>query len=383
MEMTEADVLVDIKELQAAHSAGALNTFTDQSIRSSSQQLRSLEAKKAKLTEELASLQQTLEAAKRINEEEQSKPQYTREIKGNFFQQLRQIEAEIEDQENMCDGERAVISNLKGEIGVISAKNRKLRKQRDALTDQIRTMDKAAQAKQTELARKNAELQKLDNERDTLFDFCESMKNDTKQLSAECREITPEIVQELMQQKLVLENEIRNKKEELETARNAEKSANSHYTAKQRIKQKELDSKLSPMNWMSERAALVAKVKKARQEIAALEVRERGAVNAENYMRTTREELNGTPEEIKKALIAEMQALPNEVPEFLSDAILVEKRHEQKLRKQMRETEEASTRVSAGTEQNQRHMTSNENAAGNGPRIELLKAELQELRRML
>lgn len=384
--MADFDLLTRCNEIQQAHDLGASRALLGEKLSKVYAQTVKLESDITKLTQERDSLRAKLASVEAENDRYgdtfQPSPAYKqKERKGTFFEQLRRVEAEIEREESNQSGFKAVIGTLKGQISAYSAKNRKMGRKLEDLREQRLTIEKLNIKKKTELDHQKEALAVVTNERDTLYEVCEQMKKDTVTLSQECRKIDPASILELQAQKTLLENEIKSKKEMLFSVKHAEKAANSQYAAKKKLKQKQLDTKLTPTQWMSERAALLAKVKKARQDIIMLDNRERSAAVVETMAQTEKDNINATADEIKAAIVAEMESLPTSVPIFLTDAIATEKRYQMRLEKQIKDAIAAFMRISEGKAKNAQHMDADEEVTVKGPRLALLTEELKDIRR--
>ena len=384
--MADFDLLARCNEIQQTHVLGASGALLGEKLSKVYAQTVKLESERARLAAERDALKRKLadleEKNNRYGDNFQPGPSYkNKERKGTFFEQLRRVEAETEREESNKTGLKAVINSLKGQISAYSAKNRKIGRKLEDLREQHLTIEKLNVKKKAELDQQNEALTIVTHERNTLYEACERMKGDTIALSKECQKLDPEVIQKLKLQRTVLENEIKSKKEMLRSVQQAEKAANSQYAAKKKLKQRQLDAKLTPTQWMSERAALLAKVKKARQEIIMLDNRERSASVIETMAQTEKDNMEVSPENIKAAIVAEISSLPTSVPIFLVDAITTEKRYQLRLENQIKDAIAAFARISDGKAKNAQHMGADEEVTVKGPRLALLTEELKDIRR--
>jgi hypothetical protein len=134
---------------------------------------------------------------------------------------------------------------------------------------------------------------------------------------------------------------------------------------------------------MGQRAALVSKVKKARQELMSLENRERGVVRSTQQYQSRLDVIGYDLRDVKAAIIAETNSFPQEPSTFLVHSMAVEKRYTEKLLKQIEEFDTVGKTVSSFTSEAVEVMTFDEEVAANQRRLQLLTEELKSLQSQL
>lgn len=379
--------LVRLAELRDCQRETTTEKLLDVQIADTSRSLHILEAEQMKLSTELEDLQHhfaELEAENETLEQEYQKPpDPTAPSKGSFFQQLRQVEAQEERLQASYEAIRSTVHKLRDEIKSHEAKSTRLLVKRDNLREQATDYTKRRAAKKAELKQLNDRLFEKDEELLFLTDTCEEIKTKIKEESADLQEFTPEYSAKLQYQYQLLRNTIQERTEYLEKIRNQEAARNSQLAAKQNFRKKDIEKAASPMKWMGQRAALIAKVKKMKQELALIENRERSATKSASRNQQQREEINWNETEIKQAIIAEIKSFKTGPTPFMVDTLNTEKACTQILQNKLKDIEKAHESIVNHKTNTTTLLTKQEELATKGDRIELLKDELQQLRGLL
>jgi chromosome segregation ATPase len=372
-----------IEEIQHTDEERANEKFLDAKILNASEQLRLLESQEGRLNSELSTLAQKNTAIKATLCDAPDTVGLAPPLSmrtGTFFQQLRNLEAQIETRENEKSGLRAVIHSLQAEIGSFAARNRRLLQTLTQLREQNSALLAQESSRQREVESLQRKLQSLVEERDFLQGVCEETKAKILARVTEMRETSPEEISRLVAERSGLESLLREETKKLERLQNDERGSSSRLAAQNARRKKDMERTMSANEWVSERAALLAKVKKARQELGLLGSRERGAAKATQDVQNKMEGLSYDQEEVKAAIVAETISTPLAPSKFLADALATEKRYEQKLRRQVDELASLEKTVAQFKAEHAEVVACDEEIAAKGRRIALLTEELRELR---
>jgi chromosome segregation ATPase len=372
-----------IEEIQHTDEERANEKFLDAKIQNATEQLRALESQELRLNSELLSLSQkssALAASLGDGSDTTSATAATPPRAGTFFQQLRHLEAQLETRENEKSGLRAVLHSLQAEIGSFAARNRRLLQTLTQLREQNSGLLAQESARQRDVAALQTKLNSLTDERDFLQGVCESTKAKIVARVTEMRETSPEAIGRLVAERSGLETLLRDEAKRLERLQNDERASSSRIAAQNARRKKDMERTMSASEWVSERAALLGKVKKARQELALLGSRERGAAKATQDVQSRFEGIAYEQEEAKAAIAAETTSIQLAPGRFLADALATEKRYESRLRRQIEELEGIEKTVAQFKVEHAEGVACDEEIAAKGRRIALLTEELRELR---
>jgi type II secretory pathway predicted ATPase ExeA len=130
---------------------------------------------------------------------------------------------------------------------------------------------------------------------------------------------------------------------------------------------------------MSERVALIGRIKRARAEIGQMRNRERSAVRAtENISHRTL-----TDAEIRNAIIAEIESLPQSVSQFYEDTMETEREYQTELRHDLEDIDRAIRQAETNSNSVLELLRRQDAIAVQTDRIGGLKLELDDLRSQL
>ncbi|OHT05544.1 hypothetical protein TRFO_26686 [Tritrichomonas foetus] len=379
-----------IDEIQAEDQENADSLIIDAQIEKAEKQLRALQKKESQLDKEYESLQEKLDQSNNVNKslwdkvkshEKDMPPSGNKQ--GSFFIQLRHVEAELERWEATKEGLTAVVHNLQGEVSNASAKNQRLRKQVDELYDAYNSAETVELHKKGELKAHSDKLFMQTTERDNLKDIVESLKEKIKSSAHGLKEINPQEAAMLLAQKNFLQKEVNEKTKYLEIIKSEEKNIQTLTAVKRNRRTNSMKNKASTFNWLSERSTLLAKVKKARKDVKMLDATERGVARSTERKQNQIESLNYNSEEVKLALLSEIRSFPTEMPEFMKDALEVEKNFTVKLQKKLAQIDNSFEQIGQFKEDATAVMKLDEDIAQNETRKQLLLDELHMLRKMV
>ena len=354
----------------------------DERIASASRQLNSLETKEMKLNKELKMVQKKLSDLQKTNSQLSKRASKLQESpsepinKGSFFIQLRRVEAEIERLEQSNDSLKMVINSMKSEFNKANAKNKVLLNKRNDLHSQYDNVHNDEMAKKSHLFEMNDELNNKTSECDALKDNVEELKAKLEEKSQNIKKFTPEEAAFLTSQKESLQRELKQQLKILEDKQNLEKSINMKIQYVRQKRNRNFNSYSSTSNWVNERASLIAKLKKVRNEIKNLDTHQRGVSQTQAFI----DELRFSKEDAKMSLIAERLSIPTKTDDFMKIAYEVEKEQTIRFENELSEIDRVYNEVSKFKTDVTGFTKMDEEIAENGSRITLLKDELASLR---
>lgn len=373
------------ESLEAIHhdcDSQALATLLDTQISTASQQLRSLETQESSLSDNLTELTAKAGALDRRLEAIPQTDGYTGVsvfFAGTFFEQLRTVERQLEAAENEKSGFAAVLRSLRSDVTAFTARNRRLLTQLTQLRDQSGFLSSQEASRRDELVAKYSELECLTQERDGLKRLCEDIKARILETVTQMQECSPAVIARLTAQKAELEAQLQAEKQTLKQTAQERKAAFLKSSADSAKRAKDTEQAMSPIRWAAERSALLAKVKKAKQELSVVGSRERSATKTAKKADT----IAYDADEVKMAIVREIGSIPKSPPQFLFDALEAEQQYEETQRRQIAEIETVERRVAEFKVTHSAIIGSDENNAVNAERIALLMDELKSIRSSL
>lgn len=357
----------------------------DEQIVDASRQLASLETKEMKLKKEFKTWQKKLAESQKTNQQlskNESKIQdcYDENKQGTFFIQLRRVEADIERCKMSIEGLNSVINNLKGEQAKSTASSKRLLSKLDELRSQYETVKNDETVKKNQLRNLTNQLDEATEERDSLEADVEEIKARLNELVDDIQEVTPIERDFLITQKDTLQKEVKEKLKILDDRQNEEKFLMSKSQFTQTRRNRKISSVTSTSNWLSEREAMIGKIKNLRTTIKNLETQQRGVEKMQVKNQETIDDSNFHPEETKLALICEKLSIPTTINEFFLKALEIEKSRNEKLKAKLAHLSKISDRVSEFTTSTSPILKLDEEMVENTIRITLLRDELSDLR---
>jgi hypothetical protein len=299
---------------------------------------------------------------------------------GTFFQQLRNFDAVLEHQQNEKVGYAAVLHSLKSHAHSFEAKNRRLVQKSQQSREQYDNSLNILSAKRKDVEGKHETLIALGTECSFLKHRCESTKARIVEVAIEMQESSPEQIAFLLAQKAGIESELHEEKNKLEQLKQDQKAMRIQSSIQTTKINKELGDTMSAGRWFSKRSSLLARIRKTRQELENLKSREKSATRTRLNCQTKLETLAYNADDVKRAITAEISALPMEAPQFLRDSLWTEQRHEKTLKQQITEIETLEKTIATFKSENRRLANVEEGIAAKNQRIALLMDELKEIR---
>lgn len=357
----------------------------DEQIADASRQLASLETKEMKLNKEYKTCQKKLAESQKTNLQlKKNKDKildcYDENNQGTFFIQLRRVEADIERCKMNIDGLKSVINNLKGEQAKSTALSSRLLSKLNELRSQRETVKNDETVKKNQLNILTNQLDEATVERDILEADVEELKIRLNELVDDIQAVTPIERDFLVTQRDTLQNEIKEKLKILDDMLNQEKSLNSKAQFSQVKRNRKFSSVASTSNWLSEREALIGKIKNLRTTVKNLETQQRGVEKTQIKNQETVVDSNFNAEETKLALICERLSVPTSLNDFFMKALEIEKSRNEKLKTKLEQIAKVTNQVTEFTAITSPIMKLNEDMVENTIRITLLRDELSSLR---
>lgn len=380
--MTELEAIESLRERDQEEATIKL---LDRQIEDASIRLRELEKQEEGLQAELDALEITMTEVDEENQrlsDEYVPPDLNDDNTGSFFDQLRTIESIEEHCNGKITGLKTVNNRLRTEIGTTQAKLKRYEAQLKDLETQFETIDADRRQRAGDIEQQIPKLQKLEEERRLLITACEDTRATIKK-KAQNQSYTKEYAEDLLKQKKVLELEVRKKRTEIQALKNQERDANMREKARTKLRQRNATQTQSSMNWMSQRTSLIAKVKKAREELEQLNSRERSASRSMSRTAQIREESNCGDQEAKHALASEINELRSESSPFIATTIQTEMKVKEELEQKLKDFEKTSAEILEFQKTTMELLEIQKVNAYNEPRINILKKELDELRACL
>ncbi|OHS96734.1 hypothetical protein TRFO_37046 [Tritrichomonas foetus] len=381
--MSEFEVIEDIiNEDQLV----ATEKILDDRIASASRQLTSLETKEMKLHKEYRTAQKKLIESHKTNLKLTEKTKKLTESPanpakpGSFFIQLRHVEADIERNEQEIEGLKMVINNLKSEKNKANAKSNRLYAKLEELRSQHESAHLDEVAKKTKLANLTEQLNNTTEECKSLKELVEEIKAKLKEAAGDMKELSPQETARLVAQRDALQREVKERMKWLEDKQNEERVLQNKFQITQTKRSRTFSSHASTSSWISERATLIAKLKKVRKDLRNLETHQRGVTQKQSRNQEILEDLNFNSDDAKLALIAERKSFPTQMPEFMKIALSIEQEQSMKYENDLAELDRIQEEVNKFKSDTTHFMKMDEEMAENGPRMTLLKEELSELR---
>ena len=377
--MTELETIQLLREKDEEE---ATRKLLEHQIMDASSRLRQLEATHDKLQEQLITLTAAFEEVNAENDrlgDAFVKPNPDEE-KGSFFEQLRLVESLEENLTGQVTGLKTVTNRLQGEINATEARIRRLQGQLEDARKQFQNVDAERTRAQGDLIQRRAKLRQLDEELDIVTKACQDIKDAVQNKAEEMKGFTEKDAATLLSQKKALEDELKARREEIKTLKARESDMNIRQAAMKKMREKRAAQQQSASAWMSQRLSLVAKVKRAKEELELLTSRERGASKSNSNATKLQENMSYNDEDAKHALASEIDELNNERWLFLENTLKTETKVKEELEKKLRDFEGTSVEILEFQKTTMELLSVQKSNAGKEQRIAVLKKELADLR---
>ncbi|EAY00493.1 hypothetical protein TVAG_317780 [Trichomonas vaginalis G3] len=300
-----------------------------------------------------------------------------------FFDQLKILEAETEYIDATLEARRKNINDLKSHLSASNSQLKRLETQISELNDTLEKTQKTEHERESAIKILKQKIFDADDEYNRTQDICENLKVEIQNQADEMKEISPEAMELLVLQKDTLIEEVRKGQEEVNKLEARSKQNQSKYAAQDNFQQKKLDKEASPLVWMSERNSLLIKIKKAQQELAQLNQRDRSANKTREKTSQLAEESQYSEDDVKKALYLELQEIMNQQDTFMEDAIETETNYREELKNQIKEIDQTADSINSFKDGALDLMKQHNTIASGKDRLELLRQELHDLKSKL
>ena len=378
--MTELETIQILRDMDEDE---ARKKLLQHQIEDATVRLRQLE----KLRLDLEGEHQRLSEAMHEIEEENDRlsnefvePDLTDRCQGSFFEQLRIVEGIEEHLTEQVTGFKTCNSRLQGEINATEARIRRYHAQLEDARKSFQNTDAEFRRANGDLIQKRAKLRQLDEELDIVTKACQDIKDAVKAKADEMKGFTEKDAATLLAQKKALEVELKARREEKKTLEHRERDLNIRQMATKKLREKNSALNQSANAWMSQRLSLVAKVKRAKEELELLTSRERGASKSDAKASELQRNMDLNDEDAKHALASEIEELNNEKSVFLENTLKTEMRVKEELEKKLRDFEGTSVEILEFQKTTMELLAVQKSNAAKEQRIAVLKKELADLR---
>lgn len=372
-----------IKRLKEKDAEDAANALLDQQVNDAEHDLKLLKELKAKLEEKQEDLNIQMKEVEDENDrlsESFQPPPMNDDYRGNFFDQLRNLEAIQEQFKGQIQGLKAVNYNLNSEISKTESQIRIILQQVDDLKEQYATAEADRSHRNSDLYQARNKLSELDEQLEQVTKDCIDIKETIKRKANELKDFSVESVSDLVTQKQALEDELKRRREDLTNLKNRQRDFLIKEQVDLKSRQKDADDKMSANVWMSQRLSLVSKVKKAREELDLLSSRQRGVSRSSTRNDSIKDNMKWTNEDAKYAIACEIAELQKEPPKFLRNALSTELNFKKEMENQLESIERTTEQIQQFKQTTMELMHEQEITASKTEKLGLLKKELAELR---
>lgn len=378
--MTELQTIQDLREKDEEE---ATKTLLEHQIADASARLRQLENMKFQLSTEFVQLSAAMDQVQEENDRlsaEFVEPEFKDDEKGSFFEQLRIVEATEERLTQQVKGLKTVTNRLHGEINAMEARIGRYQAQLADARKQFQNADAERSRANGDLIQKRAKLRLHDEELDIVTKACQDIKDAVKMRAEQMKGFTEQDAATLLAQKKNLEDELKARRAEIQALSLRERDLNIRQQATKKLREKNSALKQSSNAWMSQRLSLVAKVKRAKEELELLTSRERGVSKSNANASEQQRNMDYTDDDAIHALASEIQELNNEKSVFLENTLKTELKVKEELEKKLRDFEGTSVEILEFQKTTMELLAVQKANAGKEQRIAVLKKELADLR---
>ncbi|OHT07883.1 hypothetical protein TRFO_23748 [Tritrichomonas foetus] len=300
--------------------------------------------------------------------------------RGGFFTRLRSYEAEYERITSQIDGLKSTIIMLNDQIKAARLKNKKLSQKVEDSNDKLANENERTNHFVTLLNDLNESHQQLTVDVEELGNECELIKARIKRKAAELRKFTPNDAAIINMQKKTLQNDLKEKQDYLTDLKFQEKKQKSKNLVSTKLRNKDIKSRSSTTNWMSERMSYIAKIKKAKEEIRHLQQFERSNKRLTEITEKQKDELSFTEEELKNTILAEIKSKEFHKSQFYEETVETELEYREELMEQLAEIDQSMDQIAKFRVSTIDLLRRQEEVATMGDRLDILKDELTDIR---
>jgi hypothetical protein len=296
---------------------------------------------------------------------------------GEFFEVLRALEEQIDLHEELKKGLVTAVKGLAADFSALSGKNRRDADALGKIREQFEDAHNIFLSRQSELVSLKQKLSLMDFERGDLLARCADVKQEIATLSEQTALNHPaDELARLAALKERLQTEIKVRGDHLAKLKLDNRSQKAKLTVQRGRLQKEVEKTESPRRWMSDRAALMAKIKTAQNELRVLCEREKGVTATADFVAAANKKYDA--DDVKRAIVAEIRQLNSRKDTFLLDSIEHETQTSERFQKEIAEIDETQSAMSAYHAEAAKAREF-DMCAADEQRIQLLKEELREL----
>lgn len=364
-----------------------LSAFYEKKISHEKLMLRKNLNYKSQLVSKLEELDQELNA---INEENEQFENNTLDpdlqnfnLTGDFFEQLRILEAQNEIIGAKLSGLKLGNVDLQAEVQSNINKTRILQKQNFELQEKVANLKELHEKRKSDIKEQEDRNVKLQAEEEQLKSECIQIKEETRKKAEGLKAMAKNAAEDIFAQRQLLITTIAERKAELEKNKEMERDNNFSSFLNEKKRTSSMKTQ-SASNWMSERISLVGKIKKAKDKLLELSrhtnVHSRKNVQLKSPI-LKKDTLSDI--EIKKALVLEIDALKNYKFDFLDQSIRSEKSYNNSLVRELAEINNYSDKIEKFRISNQEMIEKQNNTQENVRRLNLLTEELKSIKSQL
>jgi chromosome segregation ATPase len=273
-----------------------------------------------------------------------------------------------------------VRKSIDHEMGLSEARAHRFDQQLSALKGELTSAVSDRDARAGEVSQRRAELVRLDEELESNVRACQEIRTVARvhrNKVSRAREESLAHLQELRAQCQAQLNDLRREIADRERAARDQRQA---LGVQSKRKVQEVERVQNPTNWLSERAVLVSKVKKATEELGMLEKRVRGATRASTRVANERVDLGFDSEDVKVAIVREIGELQNARDVFLAHTLESELAVQEELKKKLRDSERTQVEIAEFQKGVLELLGQQKANAKMESRLRVLKSELADLR---
>jgi chaperonin cofactor prefoldin len=353
----------------------------DHDIAEASGRIRALEDIEQKLRRQLDALQAALESTQAENDElDKTYQPPACADQGDFFDQLRALEATGDRLQGELSGLRTVHKKFDSEINFLEAKSTRLNSQISALASDLSSLETERRHREGEAVQARGVLVQLDADLDAHVRACNELRSLVKGKFADMRAAGSEASAMLQSLRAELEAQLRMKRALIARLSKSAKDDAQERQVRQKLQQRGAERTRSAANWQTERAVLAAKVRKANDDLGMMARRVRGAARSSTRLATRKAQLEFGDEEAKAAIMREIAEVEGGAPSFLRHTIDSEMRVAEELKKKLVDMERTQLEIHEFQKGVMELLAQQRAAALSESRLKVLRRELTDLR---
>lgn len=305
-------------------------------------------------------------------------------IKGQgFFTQLRFYEAEYERLEGELKGNQSVLRSLIRNVKTAKSQQNQLIYKINELKANLVDVNSTRKMYNSKFTGLQQQIIEYDEKILELTGICEKIKEDVKQKSLELQRFSPNDQMKLIDNKIEIEKRLKERQQALKSLKNEEKKQRSNIIVNRRKRTQQLQKEVTPTKWLSERSALVAKIKSAKEELAGLKNRNRGLAKLTTKTNQCESEMNYSDTEAMAAILREMQTFKYGASDFIIETFETEQTYNGQLQNELIRLEKTYNEITNFKSATMEFYTKQETKIVSRNMQEILTEELNELRAQL